>query len=146
MRARANNHGLIFEVTLPTDLPKVRGDLDGLAQAIGALIDNAVKFSPHGGAIKVSAQCHDGEVQLAITDPGVGIPPDQLYHIFDRYHHLEAIGDHLFGGVGLGLPIARQVVEQHGGRISVVSRLGEGSTFTMTLPVFREREMERMRE
>jgi len=146
MRARANDHGLNFEVTLPADLPKVRGDLDGLAQAIGALIDNAVKFSPHGGAIKVSAQRHNGEVELAITDPGVGIPPDQIYHIFDRYHHLEAIGDHLFGGVGLGLPIARQVVEQHGGHISVVSRLGEGSTFTMTLPVFREREMERMRE
>jgi signal transduction histidine kinase len=146
MRARANDHGLNFEVTLPSDLPKVRGDLDGLAQAIGALIDNAVKFSPHGGAIKVSAQRHNSEVELAITDPGVGIPPDQIYHIFDRYHHLEAIGDHLFGGVGLGLPIARQVVEQHGGHISVVSRLGEGSTFTMTLPVFRERELEIMRE
>ncbi len=66
----------------------------------------------------------------------VGIPSDEVYHIFDRFHHLESDGDHTFGGVGLGLPIAKQVVEQHGGRISVVSRVGRGSTFTVTLPGF----------
>jgi signal transduction histidine kinase len=138
MRLRASEYDLTFNVSLPPDLPKVRGDLDGLAQAIGALIDNAVKFSPHGGEIKVSAQCHAGLLELSIADPGVGIPPDQIYHIFDRFHHLEAVGEHLFSGVGLGLPIARQVVEQHDGHISVVSRLGDGSTFTIRLPVIRE--------
>jgi signal transduction histidine kinase len=138
MRSRASEYDLTFNVSLPPDLPKVRGDLDGLAQAIGALIDNAVKFSPHGGEIKVSAQCHAGLLELSIADPGVGIPPDQIYHIFDRFHHLEAVGEHLFSGVGLGLPIARQVVEQHDGHISVVSRLGDGSTFTIRLPVIRE--------
>ncbi len=143
VRSRASEYHLTFNVSLPPDLPKVRGDLDGLTQAIGALIDNAVKFSPHGGEIKVSAQCHAGLLELSIADPGVGIPPDQIYHIFDRFHHLEAVGEHLFGGVGLGLPIARQVIEQHDGHISVVSRLGEGSTFTIRLPVMRERAMER---
>jgi len=78
-----------------------------------------------------------GQMRVSIQDPGVGIPPDQLYHIFDRYHHLESVGDHLFGGVGLGLPIAKQVVEQHGGNISVVSSLGAGSTFTLSMPIER---------
>ncbi len=77
-------------------------------------------------------------MRVSIQDPGVGIPPDQMYHIFDRYHHLESVGDHLFGGVGLGLPIAKQVVEQHGGSISVVSSPGEGSTFTLTIPIERK--------
>lgn len=143
VRSHASEYRLTFNVSLPPDLPKVRGDLDGLTQAIGALIDNAVKFSPHGGEIKVSAQCHAGLLELSIADPGVGIPPDQIYHIFDRFHHLEAVGEHLFGGAGLGLPIARQVIEQHDGHISVVSRLGEGSTFTIRLPLMRERAIER---
>ena len=138
LRPRAAGSGLTFELDLPSDLPTVPADLDGLTQAIGALIDNAVKFSPDGGKISIAAKVEDGQLRLSIQDPGVGIPPDQIYHIFDRYHHLEATGDHLFGGVGLGLPIARQVVEQHNGNISVISKLGEGSTFTVTLPIERK--------
>jgi len=135
IQPRAAEVGLSFDVTLPPDLPFIAGDRDGLTQAIGALVDNAVKFSPNGGCIQVSAETHDHVLTLSITDPGVGIPPDEVYHIFDRFHHLETDGDHMFGGVGLGLPIAKQVVEQHGGHISVISRLHKGSTFTVTLPI-----------
>ncbi len=137
IQVRASESKLTFKLSIPETLPKVNGDLDELAQAIGALLDNAVKFSPNGGTIIVSAEAYDASLHLSIADPGVGIPPDQLYHIFDRYQHLEAGGDHLFGGVGLGLPIAKQVVEQHSGTISVISRLGEGSTFTLTLPLWK---------
>ncbi len=139
VQVRAAESKLTFKVNVSTDLPKVNGDLDELAQAIGALLDNAVKFSPNGGEIVLTATAHDGQLHLSITDPGVGISPEQLYHIFDRYQHLEAGGDHLFGGVGLGLPIAKQVVEQHHGTLSVVSRLGEGSTFNLTLPLYKEK-------
>lgn len=135
VQPRAAQLGLQFDVHLPPDLPPVAADRDGLTQAIGALIDNAVKFSPEGGSIVIRAETRDHTLTLAIADPGVGIPPDEVYHIFDRFHHLETTGPHLFGGVGLGLPIARQVVEQHGGHISVVSRVGQGSTFTITLPL-----------
>ena len=138
VRPRAAGLGLTFQLDLPSDLPTVSADLDGLTQAIGALIDNAVKFSPGGGEISIAARVEDGQMRVSIQDPGVGIPPEQMYHIFDRYHHLEAVGEHLFGGVGLGLPIAKQVVEQHGGNISVVSSPGEGSTFTITIPVGRK--------
>lgn len=139
VRPRAASQSLTFQLDLPPDLPHVCADLDGLTQAIGALIDNAVKFSPNGGKILISAQVEDNLLRLAIQDPGVGIPPDQMYHIFDRYHHLEAVVDgQLFGGVGLGLPIAKQVVEQHGGHISVISTVGKGSTFTLSIPIERK--------
>jgi signal transduction histidine kinase len=138
VRSRAASMNLTFQLDLPPDLPQVCADLDGLTQAIGALIDNAVKFSPNGGTIIITASTEDGNLQVSIQDPGVGIPPDQMYHIFDRYHHLEAVGDHLFGGVGLGLPVAKQVVEQHNGNISVISELGVGSTFTLTIPIERK--------
>ena len=138
VRFHAAKQALTFRLDLPPDLPMVSADLDGLTQAIGALIDNAVKFSPNGGEIVIATRVDDGQLRVSIQDPGVGIPPDQMYHIFDRYHHLEAVGDHLFGGVGLGLPIAKQVVEQHGGNISVVSSPGKGSTFTITIPVERK--------
>jgi signal transduction histidine kinase len=139
VRSRAASQALTFRLDLPSDLPSVYADLDGLTQALSALIDNAVKFSPNGGEILIGAQVADGQLRVSIQDPGVGIPPDQMYHIFDRYHHLEsAVDGQMFGGVGLGLPIAKQVVEQHGGNISVISSLGEGSTFTMTIPIERQ--------
>jgi signal transduction histidine kinase len=138
VRSRAASSNLTFQLNLPPDLPAVCADLDGLTQAIGALVDNAVKFSPNGGTIVISATTEEGMFRVSIQDPGVGIPPEQMYHIFDRYHHLEAVGDHLFGGVGLGLPAAKQVVEQHNGNISVISELGVGSTFTLTIPIERK--------
>ena len=138
-RPRAAEVGLTFKVQLPPDLPFLAGDRDGLIQAFGALVDNAIKFSPNGGCIQIKAEEHARTLALVITDPGVGIPPNELQHIFDRFHHLETNGDHVFGGVGLGLPIAKQVVEQHGGRIDVVSQLWTGSTFTVTLPLSKAR-------
>ena len=138
-RPRAAEVGLTFKVQLPPDLPFIAGDRDGLIQAFGALVDNAIKFSPNGGCIQITAEEHARTLALVITDPGVGIPPNELQHIFDRFHHLETNGDHVFGGVGLGLPIAKQVVEQHGGRIDVVSQLWTGSTFTVTLPLSKAR-------
>ena len=138
VRIRAASSNLTFQLDLPPHLPAVCADLDGLTQAIGALIDNAVKFSPNGGLIIISAHTVDSLLHISIQDPGVGIPPEQLYHIFDRYHHLDAVGEHLFGGVGLGLPVAKQVMEQHNGNISVSSELGAGSTFTLTIPIERK--------
>jgi len=138
VRARAASSHLTFQFDLSPRLPTVCADLDGLTQAIGALIDNAVKFSPNGGTIVITATTEEDMFRVSIQDPGVGILPEQMYHIFDRYHHLDAVGDHLFGGVGLGLPVAKQVVEQHHGNISVISEFGVGSTFTLTIPIERK--------
>jgi signal transduction histidine kinase len=138
VRARAASSSLTFQLDLPSNLPAVCADLDGLTQAIGALVDNAVKFSPNGGTIIITAASDNGLFRIAIQDPGVGIPPEQMDHIFDRYHHLDTMGEHVFGGVGLGLPVAKQVVEQHNGSIAVNSELGVGSTFTLTIPIERK--------
>lgn len=119
-------------------LPKVAGDAGGLGRAAGALLDNAVKFSPNGGEITVRVHSDGETVRIAINDPGVGLPMDQVEDVFKPFTRIETTAGHLFGGVGLGLPIAKQVVESHGGHIEVESEVGKGSTFTIVLPIAGE--------
>jgi signal transduction histidine kinase len=125
---------LSLRVQLEEDLPQVMGDSEWLRRAIDALLDNAIKFSPDGGEILVKSTCQSGQVQLTIGDQGVGIPADQVDRIFERFQTGQQAGSYLFSGVGLGLPLVKQVVEQHGGTIEVDSTEAEGSTFVMSLP------------
>ena len=90
--------------------------------------------SANGVEILIHATCQSGQVQLTISDRGVGIPADQVDCLFARFQRGRQVGPHLFGGVGLGLPLIKQVVEQHGGTIEVDSIEGQGSTFVMSLP------------
>ncbi len=112
----------------------VWGDERSLGRAVTAILDNAVKFSPDGGNANVIVDFNDSVVWVRVSDQGVGIPPEALPKIFERFFHLEQVGKHLFRGVGLGLSIARQVIQLHHGSISVKSELGKGSEFTITLP------------
>lgn len=123
-----------LRVQVEENLPRVMGDPEWLDRAIDALLDNAAKFSPDGGEVSIRAACRSGRVQLAISDQGVGIPADQMDLIFDRFQRGRQTGTHLFDGVGLGLPLVRQVAEQHGGTIEMDSIEGQGSTFVMSLP------------
>lgn len=118
----------------PQGVPLIRGDFHSLERAFNALLDNAIKFSPEGGDVDITVQGDDSQMTVSFKDHGVGIPPDVLPSIFDRFFHLEEVGGHLFRGIGLGLSIARQVLEQHNGKIDVESELGSGSTFIVTLP------------
>jgi signal transduction histidine kinase len=119
------------------DLPPVWGDAKSLERALMALVDNAIKFSPNGGDVKISMSHKEEQVIVAVEDQGIGISKENLPRIFDRFYHLERSGDHLFGGIGLGLAITRQVIEQHQGKLEVDSTPGKGSTFTMTLKQWR---------
>ena len=114
-------------------LPPVSGDAKSLERALMALVDNAVKFSPKGGNVEIRLSEADDSIVVAVEDHGIGIAPENMPRIFDRFYHLEKHGDDLFGGIGLGLAIIRQVIEQHQGKLNVVSEPGKGSTFTMTL-------------
>ncbi len=134
LRDRAGQNQVGIRVQIAPSLPRVRGDPKSLERAVSAVIDNAIKFSPDGGDISVEVNTSQGEVWVRVSDHGVGIPPQALPHIFERFFHLDQVGKHIFRGVGLGLSIARQVIEQHQGRIEVNSQLGEGSTFTIYLP------------
>ena len=137
--AQIKERGVNLRLTLHTspNLPPVSGDSKSLERALTALVDNAVKFSPQGGDVKISLSQNDGKVLIAVEDHGIGIPKEDLPRIFDRFYHLEKSGDDLFSGIGLGLAITRQVIEQHHGSLDVVSAPGKGSTFTMTLKRWR---------
>ena len=132
--ARARESGLRLLTEIEAGLPRLRGDEDSLGQAIHALLDNAIKFSPDGGDIHVRVGREGPHAVIAVKDSGVGIQPDVIDHIFDRFHLLDKTGDHLFGGIGIGLPLVRAVVQHHDGAIRVESEPGRGSTFTIELP------------
>ena len=98
-----------------------------------SLVDNAIKFSPKGGDVTIRFSQKDENVYVAVEDHGIGIKKENMPRIFDRFYHLERSGDDLFGGIGLGLAITRQVIEQHHGKLDVESVPNKGSTFTLTL-------------
>ena len=115
----------------------IEADPRRIAQVVTNLLENAVKYSPDGGEIVVGGQLQGGAVQISVADQGVGIPTRDLHRVFDRFHRVEGEITKRVGGTGLGLAICQRLVEAHGGRIWVDSRLGKGSTFFFTLPLSR---------
>lgn len=109
-----------------------------IGQVIENLVENAAKYSPEETEIRIGVAQRDGHALIEVTDEGIGIPPEDLPQIFDRFHRASNVDDRRFAGMGLGLFICRGIVEQHGGRIWVDSRVGLGSTFHVSLPVGRE--------
>ena len=132
-RGMAQQQGIELQVNLPADAVQVRGDAKSLGRALAAVVDNAIKFSPNGGRVGVSLSAHEHWAEIQVRDNGVGIPAEAMPFIFDRFYHLDEVNGYLFRGAGLGLSIARQVIEQHGGEIAVESALGQGSTFRLRL-------------
>jgi signal transduction histidine kinase len=99
------------------------------------LIDNAIKFSPNGGKVKVNAERCDDKVCIAITDQGIGIPKDQVGHIFQAFYQVDSSSTRPFGGAGVGLSIVKLILDKLGSSIEVTSKPGAGSTFSFTLPI-----------
>ncbi len=132
-RARATDQNVTLRFTPDPNLPPVSGDPKSLERALMSLVDNAIKFSPRGGNVTIRFSQRDDDVLAAVEDHGIGIKKENLPRIFDRFYHLEKSGEDLFGGIGLGLAITRQVIEQHQGKLEVDSAPGKGSTFTLTL-------------
>lgn len=133
-RSRAESNQVGLQLNIAPGIPQVMGDVKSLERAVNAVLDNAIKFSPDGGEVQVEVGHDPREVWLRVLDHGIGIAPNVLPRIFDRFFHVDRIADHLFRGVGLGLSIARQVIEQHRGKIEVQSVEGQGSVFTIRLP------------
>lgn len=126
-----------IEVETKGVLPQVSGDPKSLERALTALVDNAVKFSPNGGKVIIRFREEDMYLAVDVVDEGIGIPPENVTKIFDRFYHLERTGEQLFSGIGLGLAITNQVIKQHNGRLTVVSEPGKGSTFTVLLKAMK---------
>jgi len=117
---------------VPADLPPVRADREKVIWVISNLVSNALRYTPAGGKVTVSAELHGGRVYVSVADTGIGIPREKQDVIFEPYVQLE---DRARGGAGLGLAIARDIVRAHGGRLFVESEPGKGSKFTFSLPV-----------
>jgi signal transduction histidine kinase len=124
-----------FVVDFPTPFPIVDADPRRIAQVLQNLLDNAVKYSPEGTMVVVRGERGKDEVVVSVADQGVGIAPEHLNRLFEKFFRIESgLGRHVVGS-GLGLPIVRTILESHGGRVWAESRLGEGSTFYFTLPL-----------
>ena len=115
--------------------PQTVGDDEKLRRMVTNLISNAIKYTREGGRVYVDLQRRDGQIVLAVRDTGIGIPADQLPHIFERFRRVRRQGRQDAVGTGLGLAIVQEFVQAHGGHVAVESEEGQGSTFTVTLPV-----------
>jgi two-component system sensor histidine kinase VicK len=131
--SKARERGVILRFLPASSLPLVSGDFKSLERALMALVDNAIKFSPKGGDVDIRVIVEPETVLVDVHDNGIGIPKENLRKIFDRFYHLDKHEENLFSGIGLGLAITRQVIEQHHGKLEVVSQAGQGSTFTIIL-------------
>ncbi len=124
-----------FEVNLSPDLPKIELDKSKIDQVMENLISNALKFSPEGGEVNITLKKADRLVKISVSDTGMGIPKKDLPHIFEKFYRAENASMQAIGGTGLGLGIVKYIIESHGGKISVESEVGKGSTFSFTLPI-----------
>jgi signal transduction histidine kinase len=137
LRLQVEAGGIRFDVDAPPDLPHVNVDRSQIERVIVNLVTNAMRATPAGGTISVTAARRDGEIAIAVSDTGSGIPRDHLPRIFEPFVQVpHAVG----GGAGLGLTISRRIVEGHGGRLTVQSEPGRGSTFMFTVPLSSERQ------
>ncbi len=121
-------------------LPDIDVDRTRIAQVVGNLLENAIFNTPEGGSVTVKAEHKDSLIDVSVSDTGPGIAPEDLPRLFDRFYRVDSSRSRATGGAGLGLTIARQLVEAHGGRIWVESSPGEGATFSFTIPLNRAAE------
>jgi signal transduction histidine kinase/GGDEF domain-containing protein len=143
LRPHADGKSLKIDVEIHEQLPEVYGDSEKIEQVLTNLIGNAIKFTPEGGRILITARplAHDEKggygdrVAVSVKDTGIGIPPEHLDTIFEKFHQVESSLQRSVSGTGLGLAITKGLVEAHQGKIWVESDVGKGSTFTFTLPI-----------
>lgn len=135
MKLTAEDSGHALAVDTPDDLPKIVGDRERIEQVVVNILSNAVKYTPSGGHIRLAACALAGNrVRITVEDDGVGIPAADVPRLFERFYRVDKARSRAAGGTGLGLAIAKEIVEQHEGKIALASEYGKGTTVTITLP------------
>lgn len=132
----ARQKKIALKANLPPTLPAVSGNTDQLRQVLDNLLSNALKFTPEGGHVTLTARPAENTVQFSVTDTGLGIPPSSIEKVFQRFYRAKVSAHNSIPGTGLGLTIVKQIIDSHHGTISVKSTVGQGTTFTVSLPVF----------
>jgi signal transduction histidine kinase len=132
MQRRSDLHRLVVDV--PPDCPIVDVDPRRIKQVFRNILDNAIKYSPHGGLVMIRGEARPADVVISISDQGVGISPEDLIPLFEKYFRVKSPTGYHVAGTGLGLPVARAIVEAHGGRIWAESKVGQGTTLYFSLP------------
>ncbi|MCK5634536.1 MAG: HAMP domain-containing protein [Anaerolineales bacterium] len=131
----ALERGIEVHSNIAADLPEVNVDRDRMAQVLGNLLSNALRYTPEGGSVTISVSCLEQDVKICIQDTGPGIGAEDIQHVFDRFYRADKSRQRDSGGSGLGLAIAKSIVENHDGRIWAESSDDSGTTFCITLPV-----------
>lgn len=133
-RPQAEKAGLTLSSEIAKSVPLVSGNALHLRKVVDSLLSNALKFTPAGGTISLGLHSTGRRVVLRVSDTGIGIPIEHLDRIFERFYQIDGSASRRYGGTGLGLALVKEVVESHGGQVTVESQLGQGSTFTVSLP------------
>jgi len=134
LRPSAEKKNQALSVSSPEGVGLVTGDADRLTEVFINLLDNAIKYTPERGTITIETESGESQVKISISDTGIGIPSKEMPRIFERFYRVDRARSREMGGTGLGLAIVKHIVEAHGGRVAVESRMGQGSRFTVTLP------------
>ncbi len=135
MSAKAMEKNLTLAQDTPETLPLVHADPDMIRQVLLNLIDNAINYTPAGGTIRISAGIENGHMKIDVQDNGIGIPPENVARLFERFYRVDKARSRDLGGTGLGLSIVKHIVEVHKGGLQVESKVGKGSTFSFLLPL-----------
>ena len=133
LRVRANDHQIILNINIPARVPNVYADREKIGWVIHQFLDNAIKFTPSGGRINLDLIQDDLRVTVRVVDTGIGISPNRIAELFEPFHQLDSSSTRRYGGTGLGLSLARKIIEAHDSNIQVVSEVGKGSRFSFTL-------------
>ncbi|MBR6709014.1 MAG: ATP-binding protein, partial [Clostridia bacterium] len=135
MQVEATSHRHSLRLTVPERLPEMNGDAERIEQVLINILSNAVKYTPDGGEIEVTAEHKNGLTAVSIRDNGIGIPAEDIPRLFERFYRVEKARTSEMGGTGLGLAIAKEIIAAHGGSIQVSSEVGKGTLVTITLPL-----------
>jgi signal transduction histidine kinase len=133
MQAKADEAQVSIRIEIPADVPDMQADRDKLKQVTLNLLSNAIKYNRPGGKVVVTVELAENEWKILFTDTGFGIPENELPRMFEKFYRVRATESKITG-TGLGLSICKGIIQGHGGRISVKSKLGEGTQFAITLP------------
>jgi len=130
---QADESDIKINVKITDNIPRVEADEDMMTQVMENLISNAIKYSPDGGLVTIKATADDNFVTVSVSDTGIGIPPNALDKVFERFYRVNDERVRVASGTGLGLALVKEMIEKHGGSICLESELGKGSTLTFRL-------------